>query len=250
MILRIAIVEDEKKSREGLRNLIEEFCQEVSVCGMASNVNEGLEMIEREKPDLLLLDIEMQSSTGFDLLERLPEINFEVVFTTAYEQYAIRAIKFSAMDYLLKPIDVKELNQAIERVRSKRSAGQVGVKVKQLLDNLRNDSSRNQKITLSTSEGMVFLPVHEIIRCEAQGAYTNFILRSGKKILVSKNLKEYENLLSELEFMRIHNSHLINLAEVERYIKADGGYVVMNDGSQVPVSNTRKDEFLELMKKP
>ena len=250
MILRIAIVEDEKKSREGLRNLIEEFCQEVSVCGLASNVTEGLEMIEREKPDLLLLDIEMQSSTGFDLLEKLPEINFEVVFTTAYEQYAIRAIKFSAMDYLLKPIDVKELNQAIERVRSKRSAGQVGVKVKQLLDNLRSDSSRNQKITLSTSEGMVFLPVYEIIRCEAQGAYTNFILRSGKKILVSKNLKEYENLLSELEFMRIHNSHLINLAEVERYIKADGGYVVMNDGSQVPVSNTRKDEFLELMKKP
>lgn len=249
MNLNVAIIDDEKKSREGLRNLLEEFCENVRVCGMAASASEGLALIAQEKPDLLLLDIEMQSSTGFDLLEKAVNPEFDVIFTTAYEQYAIKAIKFSAMDYLLKPIDVNELRQAVERVRNKRATGMNGEHVRRLLSYLKTDSSKGQKITLSTSEGMVFLPVQDIIRCEAQGAYTNFILKNAKKIMVSKNLKEYENLLQDHGFLRIHNSHLINLSEVEKYIKADGGYVVMTDGSNVAISNTRKDEFLELMRK-
>ena len=248
MKLRVIIVEDEKKSREGLKNLIDEFCPNAEVVGMAADVEEGIRIIKEQTPDLVLLDIEMQSATGFDLLEKLPEITFDIVFTTAYEQYAIKAIKFSAMDYLLKPIDVKELIQAIDRVQSKRNANITDAQVKSLLDNLRSEPGKTNKITLSTSDGMVFLPVTDIIRCEAQGAYTQFNLKSGKKILVSKNLKEYENLLQEHNFMRVHNSHLINLAEVSRYIKADGGYAVMSDDANIPISNTRKEEFLELMK--
>lgn len=248
MKLRVVIVEDETKSREGLKNLIDEFCPNAQVVGMAANVDEGLEIITGTQPDLVLLDIEMQSATGFDLLEKLPEINFEVVFTTAYEQYAIKAIKFSAMDYLLKPIDIKELIQAIDRVQNKRNAGISDAQVKSLLDNLRTEPGKTHKITLSTSDGMVFLPVSDIIRCEAQGAYTQFNLTNGKKILVSKNLKEYEMLLQDHQFLRVHNSHLINLHEVARYVKADGGYAVMNDGTNIPISNTRKEEFLELMR--
>ncbi len=248
MSLRILIVEDEKKSREGLKNLIQEFCPNTELVGLAANVEEGLALIQQTNPDLLLLDIEMQTATGFDLLEKVPEIRFDVIFTTAYEQYAIKAIKFSAMDYLLKPIDVKELVQAIERVQKKRNGEATQEQVKHLLENLRSEPNKVNKITLSTSEGMVFLPVLDIIRCEAQGAYTQFNLKSGKKILVSKNLKEYEMLLHDHAFLRVHNSHLINLAEVARYVKSDGGYAVMNDGTSVPISNTRKEEFLELMK--
>ncbi len=248
MTLKVVIVEDEKNSREGLRNLIEEFCTGTEVKGMASSVDEGIALIQAEKPDLVMLDIEMQTATGFDLLEKLGEVNFDVIFTTAYEQYAIKAIKFSAIDYLLKPIDVNELIQAVDRVKVKRNSHSSNQQVELLLKNLRLENPKTHKITLSTSEGMVFIPVTDIIRCEAQGAYTTFYLKENKKILVSKNLKEYESLLHDYNFFRIHNSHLINLGEVERYIKSDGGYVVMKDGSQVAISNTRKDEFLELMK--
>lgn len=248
MILDLVIVEDEKNSREGLKNLLEEFCPDTRVVGMAASAEEGIELIKRTQPDLVLLDIEMQTATGFDLLEKLDSIEFDVIFTTAYEQYALKAIKFSALDYLLKPIDVNELTNAINKVREKRKSPSANEQVELLLKNLKLENPNSHKITLSTSEGMVFIPVVEIIRCEAQGAYTTFFLKSGKKILVSKNLKEYETLLSEYKFFRIHNSHLINLAEVERYIKSDGGYVVMKDGSQAAISNTRKEEFLELMK--
>ena len=246
--MKILIIEDEKKSREGLKNLIEEFCDEATVVGMASNVQEGLQQINEKNPDLLMLDIEMQSATGFDLLEKVDSFNFEVIFTTAYEQYAIKAIKFSALDYLLKPIDVQELKQAIEKARMKRSLNTVNERVSLLLKNMRVDNPKTRKITLSTSEGLVFIPVQDIIRCEAQGAYTNFHLRNNKKIMVSKNLKEYENLLGDSGFFRIHNSHLVNLSEVERFIKSEGGYAVMKDGAKVAVSQTRKEEFLELMR--
>lgn len=246
--MKTVIIEDEKKSREGLKNLIEEFCEGVTVAGMADNVVEGLKLINEAKPDLVLLDIEMQSATGFDLLEKIENPNFEVVFTTAYEHYAIKAIKFSALDYLLKPIDVQELKAAIEKAGKKRLQSADNEQIKLLVKNLQLENPKTRKITLSTSEGLVFIPVKEIIRCEAQGAYTDFHLKTGKKIMVSKNLKEYENLLSDAGFFRIHNSHLVNLGEIERFIKSDGGYAVMKDGAKVAVSQNKKEEFLELMK--
>lgn len=247
-MLKIVIVEDEKKSLEGLKNLLEEFCPDTQVVGTASSVDQGIEQIRQQRPDLVLLDIEMQSATGFDLLEKIGPVDFEVVFTTAYAHYAIKAIKFSALDYLLKPIDIHELQAAVEKVARKLSRSQENNRVDMLLRNLQLPNPKMHKITLSTSEGMVFVPVTDIIRCEASGAYTLFHLKDRKNILVSKNLKEYETLLGDSGFFRVHNSHLINLAEVDRYIKSEGGTVVMKDGSGVAISHTRKDEFLELMK--
>lgn len=242
--LKVVIIDDEKKSRESLKNLLLDYCADVSVEGMAESVEAGIELIKVIKPDLLFLDIEMQASTGFDLLKKIHLLNFEVIFTTAYEQYAIKAIKFSALDYLLKPIDINELRQAIEKYKLKIGANQ-NRKLEQLLYNIQNKAP--QKITLSTSEGLFFVEIDKIIRCEAQGAYTVFYLKDNRKIMVSKNLKEYENLLSEHSFMRVHNSHLVNIKEVQKYIKSEGN-LILRDGSEVAVSNSKRDEFLELMK--
>lgn len=243
---KAVIIEDEKKSREALKNLITEFCPEISISGMAESVESGLAVIKTHHPAIVFLDIEMQTGTGFDLLEKIPNPEFEVIFTTAYEQYALKAIKFSALDYLLKPIDIAELKAAVKKVTEKETANKRNEKIEQLIKNLNN--KQQPKITLSTSEGLVFVSVHDIIRCEAQGAYTTFYLKGKKPIMVSKNLKEYENMLTDYNFFRIHNSHLINLAEIEKYIKSDGGYVIMNDQSKVVISNARKDEFMEIIK--
>src|ERR1043166_517089 len=207
MMLRVVIVDDEKKSRELLRNLLEEFCTDVHVEGVAGSVDEGIAVIRSVNPDLVFLDIEMQTSTGFDLLQKVGPLYFDVIFTTAYEQYAIKAIKYSALDYLLKPIDLDELKAAIEKHHQKKIPGNENAKLLQLLAGLKQ--KQPDKITLYTSEGMIFLEVDSIIRCEAQGAYTVFHIRGGTKIMASKNLREFENLLSDRGFFRIHNSHLV-----------------------------------------
>lgn len=242
--LKVLIIDDEKKSRESLKNLLMEYCTDVSIEGMADTVEKGVELIKKINPDLIFLDIEMQASTGFDLLKKIQLLNFEVIFTTAYEQYALKAIKFSALDYLLKPIDINELIQAIEKYKQKVSMSE-NKKLEQLLQNIQNKIPRN--ITLSTSEGLLFIEIDKIIRCEAQGAYTVFYLKDSRKIMVSKNLKEYENLLSEHAFVRVHNSHLVNIKEVQKFIKSDGT-IILKDGSEVSVSNSKREEFLELMK--
>lgn len=244
-VLKVLIIDDEKKSRESLKNLLLEYCTDVSIEGMADTVEKGLELIKQTNPQLVFLDIEMQSSTGFDLLKKVVKLNFEVIFTTAYEQYALKAIKFSALDYLLKPIDVNELKQAIEKYKQKNSLPE-NKKLEQLIQNIQNKVPR--KITLSTSEGLLFVEIDKIIRCEAQGAYTVFYLKDNRKIMVSKNLKEYENLLSDQGFVRVHNSHLVNIKEVQKFIKSDGGTIILKDGTQVAVSNSKREEFLQLMK--
>jgi len=245
-MLNAVIIEDEKKSREVLKNLIHDYCPNVHISGMAESVESGIDLITREKPDLVFLDIEMQSGSGFDLLERVGKVNFEVIFTTAYEQYALKAIKFSALDYLLKPIDIGDLKTAVEKIRSKTGHHDENEKVSQFI---RNFSNRQQpKITLSTSDGLVFILVEDIIRCEAQGAYTIFYIRNRKSIMVSKNLKEFQILLEDHHFFRIHNSHLINLNEIEKYKKSDGGSVLMSDGSTIPISDSRRQEFVNLIR--
>lgn len=247
-MLNTIIVEDEDNAREMLQNLLAKYCPEVNVLAACGNIEDGLAAIEEHRPDLLFLDIEMQTGTGFDLLEKVEYRGFEVIFTTAYDTYALKAIKFSAIDYLLKPIDVGDLQHAVQQVEQKKHQTDQQRKLEVLLSNLNPQQRPEDKsITLSTSDGLQFVKISDIVRCEANGAYTNFVLKNRKDILVSKNLKEYENLLSDYSFYRIHHSHLINLSEVDRYVKADGGYVVMKDGSQVGISNKKKDEFLALM---
>ncbi|RYZ55152.1 MAG: response regulator transcription factor [Sphingobacteriales bacterium] len=243
---KAVIIEDEKKSRELLKSLIETFCPEVTISGTADSVVKGISLIKTVQPDIVLLDIEMQSGTGFDLLQQLDQFSFEVIFTTAYEQYALKAIKFSALDYLLKPIDVQDLQQAIRKATEKRSRGPENINLEQLVHNLRHNKA--PKISISTSEEILFIEVEQITRCEANGAYTIFYLRNGSKVMASKNLKEFEAMLSDHQFYRVHHSHLINMREVQKYIKADGGMIEMKDGSRVSLSHTRKEEFMELMK--
>lgn len=243
--MRAVIVEDEMHSRETLRNLLEEFCKDVEVAGLAGTVNDAVEVIRKVKPDIIFLDIELQSGTGFDVLAQVSDLAFDVVFTTAYEHYAIRAIKFSSLDYLLKPIDLEELQLAISKARTHQNESAQKQQLEVLLSNLGGKGMR--KICLATADRLEFVNVREIVMCEANGSYTNVYLRENRKILVSKHLKEYETLLGDENFMRVHNSYLINLDEVRQFVKSEGGYILMNDNRQVSISPKRRDEFLARM---
>jgi two-component system LytT family response regulator len=210
---------------------------------LCQNVAEGIEAINRLKPDVVFLDIQMQRETGFDLLTRLKQIDFELIFTTAYSEYAIKAFKFSAIDYLLKPIDVPELQAAIEKVSKKRE-NNISARIEHLIHNLKPASSQKFKIALPSSDGLVFVKVEEILYCEAESNYTQIHLVNGAKHLVSRTLKEYEDLLSDQDFFRIHNSYIINLNLIKNYVRGEGGYVVMTNGKSLDVSKRKKESFL------
>lgn len=247
MNLRAIIVDDENHSRETLKNLITEFCKDVAVVAAVSSVAEAVSEITRLNPDVVFLDIELQTGTGFDILDQIEVINFGVIFTTAFEQYAIKAVKFSSLDYLLKPIDLEELLKAVEKAKKTKDKAVYNKQLETLITNLKQQEPHLKKICLSTLDGFEFMNVDEVIYCKAEGSYTNFKLTTGKNILVSKHLKEYENLLADQPFMRVHNSFLINLKEVKKYIKSDGGYIIMNNGDTVSISRNKKDEFFNLM---
>jgi two-component system LytT family response regulator len=238
------IVDDELKSRESLKKMLETFCEDVEVAALCQNVDEGLEAIAKHQPDVVFLDIQMQRETGFDLLTRLPEIDFEVIFTTAHSEYAIKAIKFSAIDYLLKPIDVEELRAAILKVKNKQN-GNITERLEHLLKNIKSGTSENFKLALPTAEGLTFIKTSEILYCKASGNYTEIFMHDGKKYLVSRQLKEYDDLLSDHDFFRIHHSFLININYIKNYVRGEGGYVVMNDNASLDVSRRKKDAFLE-----
>ena len=232
-----------------MKNIVSEYCSELAIVALASSVEEGVAAIKLHKPDIIFLDIEMQTGTGFDLLQQFPQPSFEVIFTTAYDHYAIRAIKFSAVDYLLKPIDIEELQESVAKVieKKKNNTGQQAIQM--LLKNITSPQTTEQSITLSTSDGLEFIPLQQIIRIEASGPYSHFYLKGKNKIIVSRNLKEYEMMLSDHGFFRVHNSHIINIREVKRMIKTDGGYAVMSDDSNVSISPKKKDEFFEMIGK-
>ncbi len=241
------IVEDELHSREFLKNLVTDYCPEISLSAMASDVEEGVAAIKAHQPDIVFLDIEMQTGTGFDLLQQFPVPEFDVIFTTAYDHYAIKAIKFSAIDYLLKPIGIEELQQAVKKVTDKKASSGNQAALQMLIKNLQAPQKTEQSITLATSEGLEFVPLQQIIRIEASGPYSYFFLKNNRKIMVSKHLKEYELLLSDHGFFRPHNSHIINIREVKRMVRTDGGYAVMSDDSKIGISPKKKDEFMQQM---
>jgi two-component system LytT family response regulator len=243
-MLKCVIVDDELKSRESLKKMLTMFCEGIEVAAICQNVNEGLDAISQFKPDIVFLDIQMQGETGFDLLAKLKSIDFEVIFTTAHSEYAIRAIKFSAIDYLLKPIDVTELQQAVEKVKSKQN-GNIVERMQQLLQNMKSPSPENYKLALPTAEGLTFIKVNDIIYLKASGNYTEIFMREGQKHLVSRHLKEYDDMLSEQSFFRIHHSTLINVNFIKNYVRGEGGYVIMSDSASLDVSRRKKEAFLE-----
>ena len=243
-MIRAVIIDDEEEGRNTVYNILTQYCNFVSVIGQADGVVKGRDLILTKQPELVFLDIQMADGTGFDLLEQLPKVEFRVIFVTAYDQYALKAIKYSALDYILKPIDPQQLIDAVNKFRMMESNFRI---VAEQIKTLFGYKSGFEKIALPTSEGLRFVKVEDIIRCESDNNYTNFFLKTGEKILVTKTLKDYEETLTDSNFIRIHQSHLINLTYVERYIKGEGGSVVMSDGSEVEVSRRRKENFLDKM---
>ena len=240
-MIRSVIIDDEAESRTAISNILNNYCDDVEIAGEANDVASGVEIIREKKPDVVYLDIQMPDGTGFDLLERIGNIDFHVVFVTAYDQYAIKAIKFSAIDYILKPIDPQQLIDSVEKLRN------ISPQKNQLPDRLNNllqNRSKPARLALPTLTGYRFIKVDDIIRCQAESNYTKFFLQSGEQILVTRTLKEFEVLLRDDRFIRVHQSHLINVDFVEQYIKGDGGTAVMSDGAEVEISRRRKDLFL------
>lgn len=244
--LKTLIVDDEADAVNFIRSIIMEYCPKLEVIGTANNVKDGVELIMNYQPELVFLDVEMPHGSGFDLLANFPKKMFDVVFITAFNQYALKAIKFSAVDYVLKPINISEFIEAVDKVIEKRSGGyDQQINYGELLGNLK--SAMPMKLAIPTAEGMEYLNTREIIRIEADRSYCWFYLTGTRKHLVSRNLKEYQDLLSDRNFFRPHNSHLINLEFVKKYVRQEGGYIEMTDGSQIPVSRIKRDLFLQQM---
>lgn len=243
--MKLLIIDDEKRTREMIAKMVDSFELGIECFPIGENVQSGLQAIKEVQPDLVFLDIQMPDGTGFDLLNSIDDRNFEVIFITAFEEYALKAIKFSALDYVLKPIDSDELRAALTK-----AAGAIDKKVdsEQLETlNFNMQNTNRKKLVLKTHESVHVVDLENIIRCEADRNYTSFFLKDGKKILVSKTLKEYETLLSGNQFFRVQQSHLINLNYVDRFDKKNGGSVVMKDGSEVPLSPAKKDLFFKVL---
>ena len=242
--LKTIIIDDEPNAVDFIYSIIGEYCPELEVIGTAHDVPEGVEKIQELNPDLVFLDVEMPNGTGFDLLTHFPEKSFDVVFITAFNHYAIKAIKFSAVDYILKPINISEFIEAVKKVILKRSdvSSHGDENIKALMENLK--SATPSRLAIPTSDGMEYLNPKEILRIEADRSYSWFYLTGNRKILVSKHLKEFQELLGDRNFFRSHNSHLINLKFVRKYVRKEGGYIEMQDGVQIPISRNKKDLFL------
>jgi two-component system LytT family response regulator len=213
-----------------------------------NSVKDAKDLITELQPDVVFLDVEMPHQNGFELLKLFDKINFDVIFTTAYEQYALKAIKFNALDYLLKPFSIKELQDAIQKCVSRRQ-GQANEPqtspIEVFLQNMKTLHQTHKKIALPTINGLVFTPVQNIVRCESTGNYTRIFFTDKKNLMVSRPLKEFEELLTDVDFFRVHNSHLINLQQMQSYIQGEGGFALMSDGTQVEVSRRRKADFLK-----
>lgn len=242
---KVLIIDDEKRTRDLIAKMIETFGFDLTVISEGETMDTAIQAIQNHQPDILFIDIQMPDGTGFDVLKQVENKSFEVIFITAHEEFAIQAIKFSALDYLLKPVDPLELKEAVEKAIK-------AVNIKKIdnqLDALQNNILPHQKkrLVLKTHESVFIVELHDIIRCEADKNYTSFFINGGKKIIVSKTLKDYETLLVGHNFMRVQQSHLINIDCIDRYDKANGGFVIMKDGSEVPLSSAKREAFFNIL---
>lgn len=247
--IKALIIDDEAAARDTLAALLREFFPEISILGMAKDGNEGLVLVKELQPELVFLDVEMPGLSGIEMMQQVTSRNFEVIFTTAHKSYTLDAIKLSALDYLLKPIGVEELSAAILKVRERKYSRSLADRLRILEEHLQGVSNRSMRIALPAREGLELVNVSSIIRCEGDNNYTHFYFEGGKKLLVSKTLREYERLLSEAGFYRIFQSHLVNLYHVKEYVRGRGGNVKMTDGTLLTVSRDRKKDLLSQLSK-
>lgn len=248
-MIKVIIVEDEKPIVETIVEILQNNCVGVEILGTAQKITSAKELIQNSNPDIVLLDINLTDGTSFELLENLEKIDFKIIFITAFEEFAIKAIKLSAIDYLVKPLDPLELIKAIDKAKEILLQSNSEIELKALLSNINNLTNKAKKIVLKTAESIHLIDVIDIIRCESDGAYTNFYLNEGKKVMVSKVLKDYEEMLQDYGFMRVHKSHIINLNYIDRFEKADGGYLILKDKSSIPVSVRKKESLMKNFEK-
>jgi two-component system, LytTR family, response regulator len=244
-ILKVLIVDDEQDSREILKNYLQKYCKGIEIIDLVENIEQARKVIENQDIDLVFLDVEMPFGNGFDLLESLKTIDFEVIFVTAFSHYALQAINLSAAHYLLKPVDIEELTDAVEKVRKNLDSKNIQAYTKVLLDNLNQVNKQNQKVILPLLEGFEVAKVSEIAYCQAEDNFTKFFFANGKEMLICRTLKHYQEALESCGFCRIHRSFLINLDYVSKYNKGKGGFVTLTSGIELEVSAQKKDEFLE-----
>jgi len=243
-MIKAIIVDDEPYCISVLFTLLQKYCPEVELLASCSSGAEALKAIQNLQPDLVFLDVEMPRMNGFEMLEQLPSVDFHLVFTTSYDQYALKAIRFSAIDYLLKPIDREELQKAVQKVKQhfQRPMTQ---QLEILLQKIAQPSPAISKVALPTMDGLQMVSVNSIISCESDSNYTIVLLKDKQKLVVSRTLKDIEEMLEDHSFARVHHSHLVNLNEIEKYMKGEGGYLIMSDGSSIDVSRSKKETLLK-----
>lgn len=238
------IVDDEAHCISRLNNLLEQYCSDVRVLANCSNIETAYDTIQELKPDAVFMDVQLNDTTGFDLLKMFDRVTFDVVFTTAFERYAVQAFKFAAVDYLLKPIDPDELVATVRRLQNSTEKNSSSEHFAALANNLKTALQQNKKIHIPTINGFEILAVQDIIRCQSDVNYTTIYIKGSKPIVVAKTLKSFEDLLAPFNFFRVHNSHLVNLSCIKSYNKGKGGYLKLDDNTEIEVSTRRKDEFL------
>lgn len=248
--MKAIIIDDEQHCIDRLTAILHEYCSEgIVIAGAFQSIDDGWAGIKKLQPDVIFLDVQVHDKTGFDLLEKFDETNFDIIFTTAYDKYAVQAFKFSALDYLLKPVDPDDLLQAVGKLEGKRSKNASARKIEVLLHNVNALQGVSKRISIPTVNGFVFLNIADIVRCESHINYTTIHQKNGEKHTVAKTLKEFEDILGDFNFHRVHNSHLVNLAYLKSYNKGKGGYICLADNTEIAVSSRRKEGFLKTLSK-
>ncbi len=248
--MRAILIDDEKNALDVLEMQLNHYCPTINIVAKCTGGEEGVMAIRQHRPDLVFLDIEMPRINGFDVLAQTNTISYAVVFTTAYDQFALKAFKYAAVDYLLKPVDVEELQTAVQRVVNKNGRDGMENKIKTLLEQFGvSQAALPQRIALPVGDAMQLFAPDDIVRCESDSNYTYIFLAAGKKILLAKTLKEVEETLRGLSFFRVHQSHLVNINHVSKVVKGEGSYLTTSDGATIPISRNKKEVFLESLRK-